>query len=106
MVLGVDRDSNLVSNLFNERDEAVTRMISMLIQNAKLLNKHVSICGQAPSDYPDLIKILVTLGIDSISVTPDAVFKTLQTILDIENESKLFNKDQQKTIQLYKDNML
>jgi pyruvate, water dikinase len=106
MVLGVDRDSNLVSNLFNERDEAVTRMISMLIQDAKLLHKHVSICGQAPSDYPDLIKILVTLGIDSISVTPDAVFKTLKTILDVENENKLLNKDQQKTIKLFKDNML
>jgi pyruvate,water dikinase len=80
MVLGIDRDSSLISTLFDERDPAVLKMLSMAIQEAKENGKPIGICGQAPSDFPEMARFLVQQGIDSISVSTDAVFKTLKTI--------------------------
>lgn len=85
MVLGVDRDSSVVSHLFDERDPAVLKMLKMAIEGAKRSNLPIGICGQAPSDYPEITKFLIQAEINSISVTPDAVMKTIQTVLDAES---------------------
>jgi len=85
LVLGLDRDSSLVAHLYDERDEAVKSMISSLIRTAKIAGVKVGICGQGPSDFPDFAKFLVEEGIDTISVTPDSYFKTVQAIYEIEN---------------------
>ncbi|MCF6401367.1 phosphoenolpyruvate synthase [Chitinophaga filiformis] len=84
LTLGLDRDSSLIANLYNERNPAVLRMISMLITAAKKHQVKVGICGQGPSDFPDFTKFLVEQGIDSISVTPDALIKTVKAIHEAE----------------------
>jgi pyruvate, water dikinase len=78
LTLGLDRDSALVAHLYDERNEAVKRLLSMLIRQAKVSGVKVGICGQGPSDYPDFARFLVEAGIDSISVTPDSVIKTMR----------------------------
>jgi len=88
LVLGVDRDSEVISHIFDERNEAVKNMISSVIQVAKNMNKKIGICGQAPSDYPDFAKFLVEQGIDSISLNPDSVLKTIKQIVDFESKLK------------------
>ncbi|MEX1238589.1 MAG: putative PEP-binding protein [Cyclobacteriaceae bacterium] len=80
LTLGIDRDSSLVANLCDERNPAVKRSISYLIRIAKSKGVKVGICGQGPSDFPDFATYLVDEGIDNISVTPDAVLKTIQTL--------------------------
>ena len=80
LVLGVDRDSSGLSYLFDERNEAVKKMISALITTAHKVGRKVGICGQAPSDYPDFAKFLVETGIDSISLNPDSVVKTKRLV--------------------------
>lgn len=80
LTLGLDRDSSLVAGLYDERNEAVKRLISNLIKTAKQFNVKVGICGQGPSDFPDFAAFLVEQGIDSISVTPDSVLKTLRVL--------------------------
>lgn len=80
LTLAIDRDSNLLSQLFDERDQAVTRMLQMAIKEAKKQNKSIGICGQAPSDYPEVAKLLIELGIDSISLNPDSVIPFLLNI--------------------------
>jgi pyruvate,water dikinase len=84
LVLGVDRDSSELSELFDERDEAVTRMIRSLITSAHLSGRKVGICGQAPSDYPDFAEFLVSCGIDSISLNPDSVIKVIRHVAEAE----------------------
>jgi pyruvate,water dikinase len=84
LTLGLDRDSSLVAHLYDERNAAVKKMIAMLMHAAKRNNVKVGICGQGPSDFPDFAQFLVELGIDSISVTPDSVIKTMKAIHDIE----------------------
>lgn len=86
LILGLDRDSSLVANLYNERNDAVKIMISSLIRSAKKMNVKVGICGQGPSDYPDFAQFLVEEGIDSISVTPDSFMKTVNAIKEIEDK--------------------
>jgi pyruvate, water dikinase len=86
LTLGLDRDSSLVAHLYDERNPAVKKMISMLIESAKKNKVKVGICGQGPSDFPDFAQFLVELGIDSISVTPDSVFKTIKAIAQVESE--------------------
>lgn len=86
LVLGLDRDSSLVADLYSERNEAVKTMISSLIQTAKRTKVKVGICGQGPSDFPDFAQFLVEEGIDSISVTPDSFMKTVKAIKQIEDE--------------------
>ena len=86
LTLGLDRDSSLVAHIYDERNPAVKRSISSLIKAAKKTNTKVGICGQGPSDYPDFAQFLVSEGIDTISVTPDSMLKTIKAIHKIENE--------------------
>jgi pyruvate,water dikinase len=86
LVLGLDRDSEKVSHIFDERDPAVKRMVQLIIEKAKRNGKKIGICGQAPSDYPEFAEFLVRCGIDSISLNPDTVFKTTERILQVEKE--------------------
>ena len=88
LTLGLDRDSSLVAHLYDERDEAVKRMLRMLIRTAKDSGVKVGICGQGPSDFPDFAQFLVEEGIDSISVTPDSVIKTVRAIYEVEKNLK------------------
>jgi len=88
LTLGLDRDSAIVSNLFNENNEAVTLLIKHLIEVAHRKHVKVGLCGQAPSDYPDFAKFLVKCGIDSISFNPDAIIRGIQNIAHAENELK------------------
>ena len=80
LTLGLDRDSSLVAHIFDERNEAVKSMIRTVIQRAKANGRKIGICGQAPSDYPEFAKFLVEQGIDSISLNPDSVLKTMLAI--------------------------
>jgi len=80
LILGLDRDSALVSSIYDERNISVKRAISHLIKVGKKTNTKVGICGQGPSDFPDFAEFLVNEGIDSISVTPDSLLKTLKTL--------------------------
>lgn len=89
LVLGLDRDSSLVAHIYDERNEAVKSMISMLITAAREANIPVGICGQGPSDFPDFAQFLVEMGIDSISVTPDSYYKTIKAIHSIEQRMKV-----------------
>lgn len=86
LTLGVDRDSEVVAFDYDERDEGVKTMIKMAVEGAKRNNRHSGICGEAPSDYPEIAKFLVELGIDSISLNPDSVLKTMQDIALLEKE--------------------
>ncbi|MBC7886949.1 MAG: phosphoenolpyruvate synthase [Ferruginibacter sp.] len=86
LTLGLDRDSSLVSHLYDERNPAVKKLISMLIKAAKEANVKVGICGQGPSDFPDFAQFLVEQNIDSISVTPDSIFKTVKAIYQVEQQ--------------------
>jgi pyruvate,water dikinase len=86
LMLGVDRDSAVVAHVFDERNPAVLRMISSVIHTAKAKGRKIGICGQAPSDYPDFCRFLVQQGIDSISLTPDAVLRTTLAVLEAERE--------------------
>jgi pyruvate,water dikinase len=76
LTLGLDRDSGLIAHLFDERNEAVKRMLSMAIKACKEQGKYVGICGQGPSDHPDLAYWLMDQGIDSVSLNPDSVLET------------------------------
>jgi pyruvate,water dikinase len=76
LTLGLDRDSAVVAKLFDERDDAVKAMMSMAISACKARGKYVGICGQGPSDHPELAHWLVEQGIDSISLNPDTVVET------------------------------
>ena len=84
LTLGLDRDSSLVAHLYDERNPAVKEMLRMLIVTAKKMKVKVGICGQGPSDFPDFAQFLVELGIDSISVTPDSIVKTVKAIAEVE----------------------
>lgn len=88
MTLGVDRDSAMLSHLFDERNRAVLEMIALAISRAKKAGKHIGICGQAPSDYPEIAKLLVKMGIDSISLSPDSVLTAVEKIRSAEKEAK------------------
>ena len=84
LTLGIDRDSHLVSSLFNEENAAVKQLISQTIHAARLNNIKVGLCGQAPSDFPEFTQFLVDEGIDSISFNPDALIKGIENILEAE----------------------
>ena len=88
LTLGLDRDSALLAPLFDERNEAVRRMIHLAIDAAKRNSKKIGICGQAPSDYPEFARFLVEQGIDSISLNPDSVLKTLLDVATTEQKLK------------------
>ncbi|QKQ73456.1 phosphoenolpyruvate synthase [Nostoc sp. TCL240-02] len=84
LTLGIDRDSALVARLFDERSPAVKRMVKMVIETAKKCDRKIGICGQAPSDYPEFAQFLVEQGIDSISLNPDSVLKTMLEVAKVE----------------------
>jgi len=86
LTLGVDRDSELIAHLFDERDGAVTTLIRSVIRTARTQGRKIGICGQAPSDYPEFARFLVEEGIDSISLNPDAVVRTTLLVSDVERE--------------------
>ncbi|MCF8082790.1 MAG: phosphoenolpyruvate synthase [Deltaproteobacteria bacterium] len=85
LILGVDRDSSELADIFDERNEAVKQEISRLLQSARKTNSKVGICGQAPSDYPDFAAFLVQEGIDSISLNPDSVIPVKKRIAEVES---------------------
>lgn len=91
LTLGVDRDSEIVAFDFDERDEGVKELIRMAIEGAKRNGRPIGICGQAPSDYPEIAEFLVRLGINSISLNPDTVLKTTKQILSVEQKLGLPN---------------
>jgi pyruvate,water dikinase len=84
LILGVDRDSEIVAEIFDERNAAVKKMISQVIAVARAKNRKIGICGQAPNDYPEFAQFLVEQKIDSISLNPDTVIKTTMAILEKE----------------------
>jgi len=86
LTLGIDRDSALVSDLFNEQDDAPKQMIAEMIGKAKKARRKIGLCGQAPSDFPMFAGFLVEEGIDSISFNPDALLKGLVNILKAEGD--------------------
>ena len=81
LALGIDRDGNeKVKGIANENDESVKQLISEVVKVCKKRGKYIGICGQAPSDYPDFAKFLVSIGIESMSLNPDSVISTMQAI--------------------------
>ena len=87
LTLGLDRDSALVAHIFDERSKAVKRMVKMAIATAKEKGRKIGICGQAPSDYPEFARFLVEQGIDSMSLNPDSLLKTLLMVAEVEGFS-------------------
>ena len=88
LILGVDRDSEIVAPIFDERNAAVKKMVSQVIAVCRAKKRKIGICGQAPSDYPDFARFLVEQGIDSISLNPDTVLKTTVAVLEQERSGK------------------
>jgi pyruvate,water dikinase len=84
LTLGVDRDSEIVAFDFDERDEGVKKMIRLAVDGCRRNGIHSGLCGQAPSDYPDMAEFLVEIGIDSMSLNPDTVLKTTRQVLQLE----------------------
>jgi pyruvate,water dikinase len=84
LTLGVDRDSEIVAHVFDERDKAVKTLIAQAIQQARRLDRKIGLCGQAPSDYPEFAEFLVKCGIHSMSLNPDAVLPTTRIVVDAE----------------------
>ena len=95
LTLGVDRDSEIVAPIFDERNPAVKSLIASVIKKAKQRGRKVGICGQAPSDYPEFARFLVAQGIDSISLNPDVVLQTTLDLVGMEQDTALgFTKSQ------------
>jgi pyruvate, water dikinase len=84
LTLGVDRDSAIVADSFDERDPGMRKMLRLAVEGAKRNRRHSGICGQAPSDHLEIARYLVELGIDSISLTPDRVLKTMAAVRELE----------------------
>jgi pyruvate,water dikinase len=86
LTLGVDRDSAIVAFEFDERDAGVKEMIRLAVDGARRNGRHSGLCGQAPSDYPEMAEYLVSIGIDSMSLNPDTVLATTRRILEVEKQ--------------------
>jgi GxxExxY protein len=86
LVLGIDRDNEMLTQIGDERNPAVLKMLEEVIKKCKEKNKYIGICGQAPSDFPEIVEFLVKNKIDSISVNPDAVIKTINLVKSIEEK--------------------
>ncbi len=86
LILGVDRDSEIVAHVFDERNAAVKSMIASVIKRVQAKGRKIGICGQAPSDYPEFAQFLVEQGIDSISLNPDSLVKTTLKIFEMEQQ--------------------
>jgi len=87
LTLGVDRDSQIVAFDYEERDEGVKKMVKMAVEGAKRNKKYSGLCGQAPSDYPEFAEFLVKTGIESMSLNPDSVLKTIKEIAEMEDKN-------------------
>jgi pyruvate,water dikinase len=87
LTLGIDRDSAIVSALFNEQNEAAKEMFASMIHKAKNAGRKIGLCGQAPSDFPEFARFLVEQGIDSISFNPDALLKGMENIGKAERDT-------------------
>jgi pyruvate,water dikinase len=100
LILGVDRDSEIVAPIFDERNAAVKTMIAQAIAACRARGRKIGICGQAPSDYPEFAQFLVEEGIDSISLNPDTVLKTTGAILHTEQtlEAKGTSHEPERTL--------
>lgn len=85
LTLGCDRDSGKIAHIFDERNQAVKKLIAELLKQVKPLGRKVGICGQAPSDFPEFVEFLVKEGIDSISVNPDSIIKVRKKIYEVES---------------------
>jgi pyruvate,water dikinase len=85
LTLGVDRDSEIVAFDFDERDPGMLEMFRLAVTGAKRNGRHIGICGEAPANYPDVARFLTQLGIDSISVNPSSVLRTMQVVSDAES---------------------
>lgn len=94
MLLGVDRDSEEVASVYDERTPVVLNVLEYIVKTCRKYNITCSICGQAPSDYPEIAEKLVRAGITSLSVTPDVIDRTRQIVFDVE--SKLFKEKRRK----------
>ena len=92
LTLGLDRDSEIIAKIGNEKNEAVKRLISMIIKTAKQYNRKIGICGDAPSTFEDFAQFLVQEGIDSISLSPDAVLRTKIKIAEKEKQLGIIPK--------------
>jgi pyruvate,water dikinase len=88
LTLGIDRDSELMAEIFDENDPASKKMISIAIEKANKAKKKIGLCGQAPSDFPEFAAFLVKTGIDSISFNPDALLKGIENINKAEATGK------------------
>ncbi len=86
LTLGVDRDSEIVAFDYDERDPGVLKAIEMAVEGCRRNHRHSGICGQAPSDYPEVAEFLVRIGIDSMSLNPDSVLKTIQDVVELEKQ--------------------
>jgi len=86
LTLGVDRDSEIVAFDYDERDDGVKEMIRLAVEGCRRNHRHSGLCGQAPSDYPEMAQFLVEIGIDSMSLNPDAVLKTTLQVLELEKK--------------------
>lgn len=98
LTLGVDRDSELVAHVYDERNPAVKQLISTVIKKAQKNNRHIGLCGQAPSDHPEFAEFLVREGIDTISLNPDTVLKTWLRIAEQEKKLGISSKPKKKAI--------
>jgi len=84
LTLGVDRDSDIVAFDFDERDPGMLQMLTMAVTGAKRNRRHVGICGEAPANYPEIARFLTELGIDSISVSPSSILRTMAIVHEAE----------------------
>lgn len=98
LTLGVDRDSEIVAFDYDERDAGVKEMIRLAVEGCKRNKRHSGLCGQAPSDYPEIAEFLVDIGIDSMSLNPDAVLKTTLHVLKIEKQLKHESQKKRKEL--------
>jgi pyruvate,water dikinase len=89
LILGVDRDSEIVAFDYDERDPGVKEMIRLAVEGCRRNKRHSGLCGQAPSDYPEMAEYLVEIGIDSMSINPDTVLKTTLHVLEVEKRLAL-----------------
>ena len=87
LTLGVDRDSDIVAFDFDERDPGLLKMLTMAVVGARRNNRHVGICGEAPANYPEIARFLTGLGIDSISVNPSSLLRTMTIVREAEQDT-------------------
>jgi pyruvate,water dikinase len=86
LTLGVDRDSEIVAFDFDERDPGMLEMLRLAVAGAKRNGRHIGICGEAPANFPEVARFLAQLGIDSISVNPSSILRTMQVVWEAETK--------------------